>query len=89
MSAAAVYEIRDDALQDPVAVEIIENLKETVALIVMVDMHQHRRRLWGKWSVESAQTDVPAPHFLAQRRAALAALVRDAEPEQGGVFSEQ
>ncbi|HUT11915.1 MAG TPA: hypothetical protein VMY42_15545 [Thermoguttaceae bacterium] len=77
MSAAAVYEIRGDALQKPVAAEILEDLQETVALIVIVDMQQRRHRLWGKWSVEPAKKDVPAPHFLGQQHAEPGVVVRD------------
>jgi len=76
LSAAAVYEIRPEALQEPVAVEILESLQKTVALIVIVDTQQRRRRLWGKWSVEPASTDVPAPHFFTQQRTKPSIVVR-------------
>jgi len=61
---ALVYEMREDALQGPVAAALLESLKEISAVIVIVDARQRRKSLTGRWSVDAAEAAVPAPHFL-------------------------
>ena len=64
LPAAAVFEIRPGALQKSTAVEILEELQRTTAVIAIVDSQEQRRHLLGKWSVETAEPGVRTPHFL-------------------------
>lgn len=66
MRAAAVYEIRAGALQDRPAVAIIEQLKQTTAVIAVIDNQHRRRRLLGKWEIHAAEPAPPPSHVLGR-----------------------
>ena len=61
-SAAAVYEIRNDALQTPLATEMVNELRRTTAVFVLVDLHQRRRCLPGRRIDDAQQQIIPVPH---------------------------
>jgi len=66
LPAALVYEILADALERSTAAEIIKELKRTVAVAVVVDMHQHRHRVSGCQAIDTAHPTVPVPHFIGR-----------------------
>ena len=68
MPAAAVYEVRRGALDEPIVAEIIEELKRTTAVIALIDREQERRCLLGHLGIPTAKTTVRKPHFLVERR---------------------
>ncbi len=68
LPAAAVYEIRADALQRPAAAEILEQLRQTTAVFAVINARQERKRLAGDWSTSGPQPAVPRPHFLRSHR---------------------
>ena len=67
--AAAVYEIRPDALQTPVAAEIFTELKRTTMVIAIINAQQEREKLSGNWVASPPEPAVPAPHFIGRSRA--------------------
>jgi len=66
--AAAVYELRPNALQTPVAAEILTELKRTTVVVAIINARQQRRKLLGNWVVSPPQPTVPAPHFVGRSR---------------------
>jgi hypothetical protein len=68
MPAAAVYEIRPNALQIPVAAEILTELKSTTMVIAIINAQQERKKLLGNWVASPAEPAVPAPHFVRRLR---------------------
>jgi hypothetical protein len=56
MTAAAVYEIQPDALQQPPASQILNELQSTSRMVVLINA-QKRRRMLGRWRID-------APHAL-------------------------
>ena len=69
--AAVVYEIRADALLEPRAAEILDELLRTTAVVAVVNFQQRRVHLSGRWCRDPAQPQLPRPHFasLAATRA--------------------
>ena len=68
MPAAAVYEIRQGALDEPMVARIIEELKRTTAVIALIDSKQQRRCLLGHLGIPTTKATVRKPHFLAENR---------------------
>ncbi len=66
--AAAVYEIRPGAVQETAAEEILDELANTAALVVLVDNQHGQRRLLERTTVDPAEHRVPAPHFLDESK---------------------
>lgn len=64
--AAAVYEIRANALQTPVAAEILTELKHTTTVVAIINTQQQRRKLLGNWVASPPEPAVPAPHFVGR-----------------------
>lgn len=67
LPAAAVYEIRPGALQEPAAVEIIAALKRTTVVIALVDGQRRRRCLLGERLVHAGHPGPSRPHFLGRQ----------------------
>ena len=63
--AAAVYEIRPQALRRPEAAEILAALQQTTAAVATVDFRGQRRRLPGFWFAPTGHEPVPPHHFAA------------------------
>jgi len=70
LTAAVLYEIRPGALEEPLAVEILGELRRATTLVITVDARQHRVHLPRHWVGDLAHTGAPAPHFLVPRRTA-------------------
>jgi Fe-S-cluster containining protein len=66
--AAAVYELRPDALQLPVAAEILNELKRTTTVVAIINVQQERKKLLGNWVASPPEPAVPAPHFVGRSR---------------------
>ena len=62
--AAAIYEIRPEALAQPVTAEILEHLKHTTAIIAVINLNQERRLVHGGRRVDPGKSAVRRPHFL-------------------------
>jgi len=63
--ASAVYEVRPGALRKPLALQIIERLRESTAAVVLIDHSRQRRRcLLGRPRGAAPHRAMPAPHFL-------------------------
>lgn len=62
--AALVYEIQKDAIARPSTRAILEKLKESCAVIAVVNLQQQRQLLHGRQWSESAAHGVRRPHFL-------------------------
>ena len=67
--AAAVYELWPNALQPPVAAEILTELKRTTMVIALINAQQQRQKLLGNWVASPSQPTVPTPHFVGRSRA--------------------
>ena len=62
LAAAAVYEIGADVLQTPTATDLLQNLKQSTALMVIINAQQQRRQIRGDcWAMPPGPA-VPAPH---------------------------
>jgi hypothetical protein len=64
MPAAAVYEVQPDALLRPDANEIIDSLLRKTAVVVVINLHQQRRRLIGQWRTVCNSPAIAPPHVL-------------------------
>ena len=68
--AALVYELRHGSLHTPLAVEILDELQLAVDVIVVVDFHSQRRRLWiPRSETEDERTSEAAQRDRLVRRA--------------------
>lgn len=64
ISAALVYEIQPDAIMRPTTEAILASLKDSTAVVALVNLQQQRCLLHGcQWS-EAAEHTVRRPHFL-------------------------
>jgi hypothetical protein len=63
--AAAVYEIRPQALRRPEAAEILAALRRTTAAVATVDCRGRRQRLTGLWSAPAGHDPILLPTFAA------------------------
>ena len=65
--AAAVYELRPNALQTPVAVQILTELKRTTVVAAIINARRQRRKLLGNWVVSPPQPTSPLHTSSAAR----------------------
>lgn len=69
LSAALVYEIERDAIARPTTESILAKLKESTAVVALVNLQRQRQLLRGRQWVEPAEPVVRRPHFLRPIRA--------------------
>jgi hypothetical protein len=63
--AAAVYEIRPQALRRPEAARLLAVLQQTTAAVAIIGFQGQRHRLPGSWSTPTVCEPVPLPNFAA------------------------
>lgn len=64
VAAALVYEIQPDAIARPTTRAILERLKESTAVVALVNLQRQRQLLRGHHWVEPGERTVRRPHFL-------------------------
>lgn len=64
VSAALVYEIAPDALARPTTRPILEQLRESTAVVAVVNLQKQRKLLRGRQWVDEGTHGVRRPHFL-------------------------
>ncbi len=64
VSAALVYEIERDAIARPTTELILAKLRESTALVALVNLQRQRQLLPGRQWVEGGELAVRPPHFL-------------------------